>query len=160
MIVCSRAIEPKDPAPEPILEGQAWDRFDALGRPSPNGRYLRIPVIQRTITNDRNLPFWGVRFAPSDTWPRSFAGFQNRVHERAARVTREYRATNVTGLSLVRCSPLSSTTWYHKRHDAQVVAGKPSGLGQRFAAQGRRQNNRRHDERLDLGLAQFSFSVR
>jgi hypothetical protein len=33
--------EPKDSAPEPILEGQAWDRFDALGRPSPNDRYLR-----------------------------------------------------------------------------------------------------------------------
>jgi hypothetical protein len=27
--------------PEPILEGQAWDRFDALGRPSPNDRNLR-----------------------------------------------------------------------------------------------------------------------
>ena len=33
--------EPKETAPEPILEGQASDRFDALGRPSPNDRYLR-----------------------------------------------------------------------------------------------------------------------
>ena len=33
--------ELKDSAREPILEGQAWDRFDALGRPSPNDRNLR-----------------------------------------------------------------------------------------------------------------------
>src|ERR1700722_12996970 len=33
--------EPKETAPEPILEGQAWDRFDALGRPSSNDRNLR-----------------------------------------------------------------------------------------------------------------------
>ena len=36
--------EPQEAAPEPILEGQAWDRFDALGRPSPNDRNLRIPA--------------------------------------------------------------------------------------------------------------------
>ena len=32
---------------------------------------------------------------------------------------------------------------------AQVVAGKPSGLAQRFAAAGRRQDNRQYDKRLD-----------
>jgi hypothetical protein len=32
--------EPKG-APEPILEGRVWDRFDALGRSSPNDRNLR-----------------------------------------------------------------------------------------------------------------------
>jgi hypothetical protein len=36
--------EPSEAALEPILEGQAWDRFDPLGRPWPNDRNLRIPA--------------------------------------------------------------------------------------------------------------------
>jgi len=43
--------QPKETAVEPILEGQAWDRFDALGRPSPNGRDLRIlaPILGSVV---------------------------------------------------------------------------------------------------------------
>ena len=51
--------EPKDSAPEPILEGQAWDRFDALGRPSPNDRYLRkrdmVSGIDGSAASDQNV---------------------------------------------------------------------------------------------------------
>jgi hypothetical protein len=48
--------EPKDSATERILEGQAWDRFDALGRPSPNDRYLRILAIASRWLMDRIAP--------------------------------------------------------------------------------------------------------
>lgn len=61
--------------------------------------------------------------------------------KRAATATRDYggklvasRVTNVMGLGLIPLFPLSLAAWYRERHDAQVVAGKPSGLGQRFAA--------------------------
>jgi hypothetical protein len=55
--------QPKETAVEPILEGQAWDRFDALGRPSPNGRDLRIllrilgsVVLAQTPVRQENEP--------------------------------------------------------------------------------------------------------
>ena len=39
--------EPKDSAAEPVLEARAWDRFDSLARPSPNGRNLRQAGVLR-----------------------------------------------------------------------------------------------------------------
>jgi hypothetical protein len=55
--------QPKETAPEPILKGQAWNRFDGLGRPSPNGRDLRIlarildsVVLAQTGFAKRNEP--------------------------------------------------------------------------------------------------------
>src|ERR1700722_15782869 len=49
--------EPKE-APEPILEGRVWDRFDPLGRPSPNDRNLRAPDgwSRREADIARSLP--------------------------------------------------------------------------------------------------------
>src|ERR1700722_18057098 len=43
LVICpgSQSIPP----PSEYSKGRRWDRFDALGRPSPNDRYLRIPDL-------------------------------------------------------------------------------------------------------------------
>ena len=58
-------------------------------------------------------------------------------------------AAKVMGLNPVPLFSLSSAAWYRKRHGAQVIAGEPSGLTQRFAASSRRRSNRRYAERVD-----------